>query len=160
MIAVAIIAVLAGIVVPSWMRETRKTKGKAEVTAMFAELRLKEEQYRSDNNVYLAAAECPSTGPTSAGYNAVTICKAADSDWDKLRVQPSETTLRCSYKIEVGTASDPVTAPTGFTVPATTVATSWYTILATCDEDGQGGTNAQFFTSSLDPKTDSINEGQ
>ena len=79
-------------------------------------------------------------------------------------MNPSESTLRCSYEVKVGLSTDPLTGanapPTGFTVPATTVATSWYTILATCDEDGQGGTNATFFTSSLDSAIQSQNEAK
>src|SRR5688572_22183331 len=109
MIVVAVIAILAVVAVPAFFKETRKAKSDSEVTAMFAELRSREEQYKIENNVYLAAAACPST-PSATG-TATTSCTGTGSPWANLKVNPQFTTLRCSYTVNVGLASDTATIP-------------------------------------------------
>src|SRR6185295_17677654 len=68
MVVVTLIGILAAVTVPSWIRESRKGRGDSEINAMFAEIATKEEQYKVDNGVYLAAAACPSS-PSSAGID-------------------------------------------------------------------------------------------
>src|SRR5262249_46651230 len=96
MITVAVIAILAAVVIPSWMGDSRKTKGDSEINAMFAELANKEEQYKIDNGVYLGAATCPSA-PSRAGVNFNTVCVTTGSAWATLRVNAPESTIRCTY---------------------------------------------------------------
>src|SRR4051794_20201904 len=76
MVVVVIIAVLAAIVVPSFFRESSKAKHQTEVNAMFSELTVKLENYKSESSsgVYLAAAQCPTGGPAIAGYDFTTTC--------------------------------------------------------------------------------------
>src|SRR5437868_6251733 len=101
MVAVAIIAVLAVIVIPQFTKEAHVTRGKTEVNAMFAQLQTKEETYKEEAGVYLAAAECP-TNPVATGYSFATTCLVASSAWETLRISPPESTMRCTYQIVVG----------------------------------------------------------
>ncbi|MGE0871661.1 MAG: prepilin-type N-terminal cleavage/methylation domain-containing protein [Kofleriaceae bacterium] len=154
MITVAIIAVLAAIAIPSFFKESRKSKADSEVSAMFAELIAREEQYKSDNGSYLAAAACPST--TSPSGSASSACLASGSPWALLRVSPP-VKLLCKYEISAGAASVTATIPTGFSF--TQPVTPWYTILATCDMDGSSAVNATYFASSVDTKIQKQNAG-
>ena len=153
MIVVAVIAILAIVVVPTFFRETRKTKGATEVTPMFAEISVKQEQYKADTGLYLDTAECPST--TSPAGVAASTCTAA-ADWVALRINPPEAVIRCKYDVEVGTGAG-VVDPGGFTFTAP--AANWFYILATCDMDGSGPPDATYFTSSVDTAIQKLNEG-
>ena len=154
MVVVAILGVLAAIVVPAWAKDSRKGRAKAEVAAMFAELRYKEESYRIDNPAYLGAVTCPTT--PSAVAQDVSACFGTGLAWTTLRIQPPTTKLYCTYKIVVGNANDAPVVPTGFVMA--TPAVGWYYILATCNMDGKPG-NSTYFTSSVDPTIQYSNEG-
>jgi len=162
MIVVAIIAILAKIVVPYFLREGRKAKADTEVLAMFTEIATKEEQYKSDNSAsatYMAATQCPTTTST-AGVNFNTTCDTSGTGWTNMRINAPNTNVRCKYTVTTGAANAAMTPPSPFTVPCSTgaacttvtPATSWYYITAVCDMDGQGdsSTNTTFFESSLE----------
>ena len=156
MITVAVIAILALIVVPTFFKESRKTKSASEVTPMMAELAVREEQYKSDNGAYLAAATCPAT--TTAAGTAASSCITAGtpgSEWYQLRVNPVESLLRCTYEVVVGNTSGTSVVAFGFTSPAF----NWFYVLATCDMDGDSTKDATYFMSSVDSKMQSVNEG-
>jgi type II secretory pathway pseudopilin PulG len=160
MVVVAIIAILAAIVVPTWVREGRRAKADTEIAAMFAEIATKEEQYKTENGVYLAAAQCPTTTST-AGVDFNTTCNST-TGWANLRVIATDNQIRCKYTVTVGAASTALTPGSTFTVPCSTgvacttvtPATAWYYVTSICDMDGQGdsSTNTTFFQSSLDTK--------
>ncbi len=168
MIVVAVIAILAAVVVPTFFRESGKTKSITEVTPMFAEMSNKLEQYKSETGKYVnggtlqngTAVVCPSA-PNKAGVNAASTCLTSGSAWEELRVNPPQSVLRCSYELQVGDVGDDYdgTLPTGinFTAPTTI---GWWTLLATCDGDGQGpsSTNGKFFMSSVDATLQKVNE--
>src|SRR5262245_42917951 len=154
MVVVAVVSALAVVAVPSWLRESRKTKAGSEINAMFAELVTKEEQYKVNTDTYITATTCPTTVPT-ADYNFASVCATSGSAWQNLRVQPPSSNMRCQYTITTGAAGSTLTPPTGFTVAGQswiTPASMWWYIVATCDEDARGGTNASFFTSSVDTR--------
>jgi type IV pilus assembly protein PilE len=165
MFVVAVIAVLAAIAIPSFTKETRRTKGSTEVSAMFAEVATRLEQYKLERGAYLDVARCPGTVP-SAAYNFQTTCRTGSTGWDSLRVMAPEATMRCAYSIESGTSADTLTPPAGFqnsqgaasAEPA--LAGSWWYLLAECDLDGQGGTNARYYQSSVDRRIQKQNEGR
>ena len=166
MVAVAIIAVLAVIVVPIFTKEAHKTIGTSEVNPMFAQLATKEETYKEESGAYLAAAQCP-TAASPTGINFTSVCITTGSAWESLRISPAETTMHCAYTIVVGASTDTLTPPTGFknsqgTVSAAepSLASSWWYTTAECDEDGQGGTNATFYRSSVDPTLQNQNDGK
>ena len=156
MITVAVIAILALIVVPQFFKESRKTKSASEVTPMMAELAVREEQYKSDKGVYLTAAACPAT--TTAAGTAASSCITAGtpgSEWYQLRVNPVESTLRCSYEVVSGDTAGTSVAAFSFTSPGF----NWFYVLATCDMDGDTTKDAQYFMSSVDSKVLKLNEG-
>jgi prepilin-type N-terminal cleavage/methylation domain-containing protein len=157
MIVVAVIGILAAVVVPSWSRESRKGKGDSEINAMFAEIATKQEQYKIDNGVYLAAPACPSA-PSTAGADFNAICVTSGSAWATLRVNAPESRLRCTYVVTAGAAGATLTPPSGFTV-AHQPAGAWYYLVGTCDLDGSGGTNSTFFLSSTDTAIQKLNSG-
>jgi prepilin-type N-terminal cleavage/methylation domain-containing protein len=168
MIVVGVIAILAAVVVPSFFRESGKTKSITEVTPMFAELSTKLEVFKSDNGKYVnttnltnaAAVVCPSA-PSKAGVNGLATCVTSGSAWTTLRVNPPQALLRCSYELQVGDVGDDYqgTLPAGITFTAPTT-TGWFSLLATCDADGQGvsSTNGKFFMSSVDSTIQKVNE--
>ena len=157
MIVVTLIGILAAVVVPSWIRESRKTKGDSEINAMFAEIATKEEQYKIDSGVYLTAALCPSA-PSTAGIDFNAICVTSSSAWLTLRVNAPESKIRCTYAVTAGAAGTTLTPPTGFTVPSQP-AGAWYYVVGTCDLDGSPTTNSTFFQSSTDTIIQKLNVG-
>jgi prepilin-type N-terminal cleavage/methylation domain-containing protein len=168
MIVVGVIALLAIVVVPTFFRDSSKAKSISEVTPMFTELSTKLEQYKSETGRYIntttlenaSPVVCPSA-PNKNGVNAAATCATAGTAWADLRIAPPQTNVRCSYEIQVGDVGDDYvgTLPTGitFTAPATI---GWYTLLATCDGDGQGpsSTNGNFFMSSVDTTIQKVND--
>ena len=93
---------------------------------MFAELSVRQEQYKVDNGSYLAAPACSDP--------------AACAAWTKLGVKPPIPKPACSYEITAGTGGT-ATPPSGFTINVP--AGNWYFIVATCAD-------ATHFTSSVD----------
>ena len=152
---VVIIAILATLVIPNFFKESRKAKSRTEATAMLAEISLKEESYKSEVGVFLTMPTCPATLPAT-DYLA-SSCTATAS-WTSLRIMPKSSKLRCQYTAEAGTSSDAATPPTGWTFTAPTTS-SWYWVHAKCDGDGAGGTNAEYFMTSVDSTVRGKNEG-
>ncbi len=167
MIVVAIIAILAAVVIPTWTKESRKSKFDPEIRAMFAEIALKEEQYKSEISTtagYAALATCPATTSSSGVDLLVQACYA--TTWVAARITPTDTKIRCTYAVTVGAANPAGSSPavpvsSTFTLPANSASytSAWYYILATCDMDNAGGTNATFFTSSWDTSVQKMNYG-
>jgi prepilin-type N-terminal cleavage/methylation domain-containing protein len=160
MAVVVIIAVLAAVLIPTFTSESKKVKAKTEVSSMVAELASKQERYKTENNTYLATAECPT--PASGTEKSVTSCMNTGVGWVLLGVVPPQQQLRCSYEITVGTSTDTPTVPSGataFTIPAGCCATSWYIIHAKCDMDSNG-TFSHYVTASFDASIRVTNEGQ
>ena len=159
MTVVAIIAVLAAVAIPSWTRESRRGKFDPEVRAMFAEIGLKQEQYKSEagNGVYSALPLCPAT--TSPKGVDVLAASCYSGAWTTLRIAPTDSAIRCTYVVTTGTGVP--TVPVGFTAPANsaTMAGPWYQVVGTCDMDNSGGTNTTFFAASWDQKIQKQNYG-
>src|SRR5690349_7886148 len=79
MIAVAIIAVLAAVVIPSFTKETKRGKSKSEVSPMFAELVTREEQYKTEQGSYWpttagATAACPPSASSTGTDMTTAAC--------------------------------------------------------------------------------------
>jgi prepilin-type N-terminal cleavage/methylation domain-containing protein len=167
MAAVVILSILAAVVIPYFFKESRKAKGKTEVTSMFGELSAKQEQFKVDNAQYFpfgggATAACP-TPPAGQAVD-VTACAAAGGTWaptgvPALRVVTPQNNVWCSYTITSGLSGTTPTPPAGFTVPPGTPIASWYFLVATCDLDASGPPNTTYFTSSFDATLQVQNEG-
>jgi Tfp pilus assembly protein PilE len=165
MIVVAIIAVLAAIVIPAWQYEAKRGKTDPEISSMFTEIATALEQFKSEqgSGSYYYPTLLPSplgpcpAAPTPTGANWNTACATA-AGWSNLRISAPETTMYCMYQITTGAAGTVPSPPSGFTM--TTPAGSWWFVVATCDMDGQGGTNATFFRSSVATNLQKQNYGK
>jgi type II secretory pathway pseudopilin PulG len=161
MIVVALIGILAAVVLPSWVSTSRNKKYDPEVSAMMTELSTREAQYKSEvgNGLYLAATTCPAS-PAPNGIDFNTSCVSGATAWVTLRVNPTDSLIRCTYQITVGPDGS---TPSGYApclAPPAALAGAWYWILATCDMKGDGGTNATFCMSSWNTKVQNLNYGQ
>jgi prepilin-type N-terminal cleavage/methylation domain-containing protein len=155
LVTVAVIGILAAVAIPGFFKESRKSRAQTEVSAMFAELATREEQYKIDNGVYLASPACPAT--PSVSLQALTACLAS-AEWIALRVVSPESQVYCSYEVVIGNAGVDPTPPAGFTLPASP-AIGWYYVHATCDMDGSSTLDAQYLQSNLDTTIQSLNPG-
>jgi len=147
MVVVAIIAVLAAVVVPSFIKEGNRGKYKAaEVMPMFAELGTREDAHKVEAGSYLAAPAFP-TAANSSGTDVTTM----STEWITMRVLPSSGKLMCSYIVGVGAGGVAPTAnaawPAWLTdaTVAITPGVGWYFIKATCPSN-------EYFTASWDSK--------
>lgn len=145
MAVVAILGVIAAVVIPQFFKESTRGQAKSEVTPMFAELAMREDQSKleSATGLYMDAAACPASASTSGTDVMTTLC----TDWGTLRVEPTQKTLKCSYTVASGPATEAPSSDaawpswlTGMTTPAT----AWYFIKAVCPD------NLEYFTSSWD----------
>ncbi len=158
-IAVALVGVLAAVAVTSFSSQTRKARG-GEANAMFAALRIAQEQYRLENGTYLSTgADEGDTFPAAPVATAQSLLPLATT-WTTLRVRVPETRAYCGYVTIAGLAG---TAPTGakaleFGLTAAP-ATDWYYILAHCNLDGSSTRDSYYFTASFDTKVQKQNEG-
>jgi type IV pilus assembly protein PilE len=160
MIAVAVVAVLAAIALPSFTTQSRKAKGDSEVAAFFAELRIREEQYAVENGKYLSTGASESTTfPATATPNGTAIT-TLPTTWQTLKMRTPESTARCGYVVIAGLKTDAAgavaTTSFGFTVPAK----NWFYMLAHCDLDGSSAVDSYYFSSSEDAKLQKLNYGK
>jgi len=146
MVVVAIIAVLAAVVIPSFMKESKRGKDKSEVSPMFAELGTRQEQYKVEAGAYLPTPAFPSAA-NAQGTDVTTL----SAEWTTLRVMPSSNKLMCSYTISTGAGGTAPNTHTNWptwitdTTVAVTPAVSWYFMKAACPSN-------EYFTASWDGK--------
>jgi len=174
MVVVAIVALLAIVVVPSFMSSATKSKARTETAAMFSEIAAKQAQFYAEKQRYMGAlgtapnyngtTTCPTAVP-SADYNFTTGCMASSNEWTNLRIAPTESALRCQYTITANVAGTGFTPPTGFknsqqqlNTAEPTLASSWFYIHAKCDHGGGTG-YSEYFQSSVDRLIQKKNEG-
>lgn len=155
MIVVAIIitlSVVAGFAYKKYMANARRS----EVIAMFAEIRAKEEVYRAEFSQYYATgasdiAFFPALGSCPLGANepCAKTWNPPPAQWLSLNINPGKSQLYCGYVVQAGAS---LIAPGGTYGAASfnnqTPNTPWWYVVASCDNDGKGGTNAIFVTTS------------
>ncbi len=134
MIVVAIVAILAAIAVPSYMKFQAKAKT-AEATNNLAVIRAGEETYRAENDAYLACAATPASVPTGT---TAAWTGGGSADFEKIGFVP-DGDVRYQYKV--------------------TVSSLTYTATATGDVDGDS-TNAIYQLTSANPKPVLTNPGE
>ena len=140
MIVVAIIAILAVVVVPSFIKESKRGKSRSEVDPMFAELSTREEQYKLENSAYRVMSACPATSvATGTDITTATCATSSTGDWTMLRVQAPQSKLTCSYSIVIGAAGTQPSSVGGWpgtwaSAPASAPGVSWYFINAECPD--------------------------
>lgn len=160
LIAVAIVGVLAGLAVMTFGKQTRKARA-AEVQAIFAELRNREEQYHLENGVYFSTgADESDTHPAAPGPQAQAFAPLP-ATWAPLRVKAPMANVYCGYVVLAGTGGDGTNlgAKAGEFGMAAAPATDWYYLLAHCDLDGNNARDSYFFSWSGDTKVQKQNDG-
>ena len=145
MVIVSIIGVLGTVVIPTFVKESKRARYDSEVSAMFAELSERQDMYKSDNFKFHASAVCPAA--VNDNGTATSGCLAAGSDWTKIKARPTIQKLRCTYQVSTGCPADVPAPPAG--VSFNRGVQSWYFVVANC---GTGGDAYTYFTSSTNPK--------
>ncbi len=160
MITVVIIGILAAIAVPQFMKQTRKARG-AEVNAVFAELRQREEEYHLANGSYLSTG----TGetdiyPATPGRTAQ-LASSPPASWTTLKVRLANENLYCGYVVIAGAAGSGtgLGAKAGEFGLTNAPTTDWYYLLAHCNLDGSSTRDSYYFSWSGDTRVQKQNEG-
>jgi prepilin-type N-terminal cleavage/methylation domain-containing protein len=160
MIVVALIGILAAVAVTAFTKQARKTRG-AEANAMFAAMRVAQEQYHLENGAYL------STGTGEADTHPATPVKTSQAflpmpaTWVSLKMRLPEETGYCGYVAIAGPGGDGTNLgalANGFGLTVAPV-TDWYYLIAHCDLDGNGSRDSYYFTWSGDTAVQKLNEG-
>jgi len=160
MAAVAIVGVLARVVVPMFLTQSRKAQADTEVAAFFAELSMKEESYKVDKGVYFSTgASETATWPATVTSATQTILPVP-ATWPTLRVMAPETKARCGYVVIAGTAGQPAGSIASTNFAYTTPPLSWYYMLAHCNLDDNATTDSYYFASSTSSTIQKINYGK
>jgi hypothetical protein len=172
--------VLTTVAVVMFNKQSNKAKA-SEVPAVFAELKLREEQFRLEHDEYLAtAADDNLTFPTAdPGNTAVALDLTTssappapqDTDypgpaWQTLRFASDKSALYCGYSVTVGAGGDgtnigtiagddPIKLDSTTPLPAT----DWFYLVALCDFDGDD-VNATYFTLSNSEAKIVLNAGE
>lgn len=103
---------------------------RSEPPAVFAELRIREEQYYLENGEYLSTGREVDFFPPASGEPGSKLMPEA---WKVLRVQLERETFRCSYVVVAGKSGDAgnlgaIAKGFGFTPPAA----DWFYLLGRC----------------------------
>jgi type IV pilus assembly protein PilE len=160
LVAVAIIGVLAAVAVPMFAGESRKAKGDAEVSAFFAELVVREEQYAVENGRYLSTGTSESNAfPATVSQTAQTL-GTLPTTWQTLKVKVPETSARCGYVVIAGVSGGTAGSMASTTFAYTPPAKNWFYVLAHCDLDGNSSVDSYYFASNDDAKIQKSNPGR
>lgn len=165
-VTLAVVAILASIALPSFFGESRKSRASSEVQPMFNDLRVRLEQYLQENGVYPPTIGEGTLFPTSAPGSLAAI-NPMPTTWSDIKVRVSgPDKVVCRYTWATGAASNngniggiaagASPAGFGFTAPSS----AWYYLLAKCDMDKDGTDFSYYFSSSVDPTIQVINQGQ
>lgn len=160
LVAVAIVGVLIGLAVYNFGKTTRKARG-SEAQAMFAALRVAEEQYFLENGTYFSTATAETNTHPAAPTKTSQSFLPLPPSWTQLRVRLPEETGYCGYVAIAGAANDATNlgaTANGFGL-TTAPATDWFYLVAHCDLDGNGGRDSYYFTWSGDTTIQKLNEG-
>lgn len=146
MIVVAIVGILASIAIFMFTRHVAKAKA-SEVPAMFAEFKIREQQYHLENEAYLSTGATDNdyfptaTAPGKDAQNYDITASPGDS-WKSLRMSPDKTALYCVYVAIAGPGGDLDNAgPKATAAPFNLTAippVNWFYVMAECDFDGDG----------------------
>ena len=164
LVTVAVISILAAIALPSFFGESRKTKAFSEVQPIFNDMRVRIEQFMQENGKYpptVGEAIFNPAGPPSTTKAPLDVAKA---EWLPIKLRLSgEDLVYCRYTYATGLANvgtnigtragDP---PFNFVAPET----DWYYIIAKCDMDNDPAALSWYFTSSVNHKIQSFDEGK
>lgn len=161
MISVAVIAILATIALPSFIKESRRGRVMAEVMPLFADIHIRMEVAMRERGGYplVPSGEIAPhpEGPPGSARRALFPLPA---EWADLKLDPNNLDeVYCSYTWSTGPAGGGTiggdAAGFGFAAPDK----DWYYVLARCDMDDDG-TLSLYFASSLDARIQKLNDGE
>jgi prepilin-type N-terminal cleavage/methylation domain-containing protein len=130
MIVVAIVGILAGLAVFMFTRQTNRAKA-SEVNAMFAEFKVRQEQYHLERGEYQDTGALWPTSPPDR--TAVELNVPGNAAWTQLRMNPDRTNLYCRYQAKT-TLPYPASFPGA---PAPPADEDWYFLHAQCNFEGR-----------------------
>ena len=97
MVTVAIIAILAGVAVPSFFSTSRRAKAMSEVGTVFSDLRTRMDQYLLENGQYPVTGTEATTWPAVPGAQKQNA-RPMPANWTNLKVRLSgDTQVYCGY---------------------------------------------------------------
>ncbi len=161
-ITLAVVAVLAAVVVPTFFGETRKAKASAEVQPMFSDMRTRLERYLQENGTYPTTVGESTWNPSGPPSTTKARLNLSMEGWRPLHLRLSgENAVYCRYTFATGTANESSSvgvqaAVFGFTAPWS----EWYYLLAKCDMDGDPSALSWYFSSSSDMAIKKLDEGR
>src|SRR5262245_50676346 len=144
MIVVAIVLVLSVVAVGAYRKHMNSAR-KAEVVAMFGEIRTREEAYRAEFSTYLSTTNdeddfWPKLG--AGEPKAKDWTGGAPASWTSLTLRPGKSQLYCGYTVVAGAPNSLLGAGARGTGGFATVPTQpWWYASATCDNDGNPAKN-------------------
>lgn len=160
MMVVALIAVLAAIAIPNFVGQSNKAKADAEITAIFAELRMCEERYRAERGTYLATTTSEtSLYPATPSSSERAIVVGMPAEWTSLKYRGNDRG-RCSYGVIVGPGGGGTIGTRAASFGFTTPNTDWFYILARCDMDGNSSVDSYYFTDNNNAQIRKQNAGK
>lgn len=160
MAVVAIIGVLAKVVVPFFLTQSRKAQADTEVASYFAELSTKEEQYKIDKGVYFSTGASEATTWPAAPTSALQAVAPIPATWTTLRVMPPDSKARCGYVVIAGLKGQAAGALASGSFAYVPPPMTWYYVLAHCDLDDNAALDSYYFASSSDARIQKINYGK
>lgn len=163
MIVVAIIGVLAAIAVYAYGKVTTSAEIDSEVNAIFAEFRVRQEEYHAENGAYLStgpsetvmfppgAPRRPQDAPVDINPFLIAVDGSGGTpadQWVLLRMRPRKSTLRCGYAAIAGGAGAAVGESGGAVLQMNSPApqSNWYYLLARCDADGDNAVDSLYLS--------------
>lgn len=168
MIAVAIVGVLAATAVYLFRQQQTRVEATTEVTAVFSELVIRQEQYRTEGGNYLSTGASESdlypAGSPSTTTATIVFPSPPTGDFATLRFLPDIQSARCGYVAIAGEAGDTAAVGTiagdatlfNYTPPMT----DWYYLLAKCDMNQDASDFSYYFRHSEDSKMYWVNQGK
>lgn len=168
MIVVAVVGILATIAVFTFGKTSKSAKATSEVAAMFAEFKIRQEQYHLENGAYLSTGSNDADmWPTAPGPAEPTSLQPLPAAWVALRMAPDKSAVYCSY-VTIGGRTDPgggtVTPSPGPTAVSefdyAPPVGDWYYLLAECDMDGNAAVNSRYFARSDREGIIKVDEGR
>ncbi len=166
MVVVAIVGILASLAVYTFGGQKKRVEARSEVTAMFAEIQIRQEQALLEDGSYVSSSASnsesdlhPSSPNLTGGRSAL---KPLPASWAGLNFGADISAVRCAYVTIAGAGGDATNIGTvastefAFTAPAT----DWYYILAQCDMDQNPAEDSFYFRTSESAELFFINQGK
>ncbi|MCP4446678.1 MAG: prepilin-type N-terminal cleavage/methylation domain-containing protein [Myxococcales bacterium] len=148
MVVVAIVGILAALAVYMFGSQQKRVSAKSEVTSMFGEFKMRQEQFRLENGAYMSSANPHPANPNTTGGKSALL--PLPTEWTTLGMAPDASSVHCSYITIAGAGGDASNVGTkaeddfNYVPPPT----DWYYVLAQCDMDQDPSVDSFYFQNS------------